>query len=235
VQKTSDWLPDPLDPLWDDYVSSEEDRIAPVSKSKLSEFIMAAKVAGLSRIKDWAFALLAQIVDAESGFPIRMPLFEQILFPILFEGYQNQEKGCARWLEGLFLLLYHSEVAKSSLGKTETRKTLLKRALKDDPSDPLAKKRLVKEIASDFEYALHELPGGVLLGSHGSPIEQCEILRTELEEFRSLVESLGCQSDYEELMDSCEIHFTAYPVYLTQLEMHESYADFLEKSNLPME
>ena len=60
---------------------------------------------------------------------------------------------------------------------------LLRTALSHDANDNLARRRLLVAFAYHLEYAIHEVPSGVLWGNNVANIAQCAQLRTELAEF----------------------------------------------------
>ena len=54
--------------------------------------------------------------------------------------------------------------------------------------------------------AVHELPAGVLDGSHGATAEACEEMLGDLEEFESLCGRLGL-ADHDLFIAQCRWHF----------------------------
>ena len=98
-----------------------------------------------------------------------------------------------------------------------------------DPNDSRSRQQLIRIIANHLRYTLHELPAGVLFGTDGATVEQCDELLVELDEFRSLLAVEGGTVDYAPLMTKCDQHFRAYKQYLLERLGHESYSRFLEK------
>ncbi len=100
---------------------------------------------------------------------MRMPLFREVLFPVLFAGYEKGERGCARWLAGFAQLLYNSPECLARLPEAlRSEHGLLLRAIERDTDDSLSKQRLLRILRGRFEYALHELPAGVLYAADGA-------------------------------------------------------------------
>lgn len=108
---------------------------------------------------------------------------------------------------------------------------LLKRALRDDPSDSEAKQRLVEIMRDGIEYALHELPWCVLFGHDAANIDQCAELRVDLDAFEGLTKELGVSKDDAELIAEARLHFSAFPEFLQQKERYADYSAFLAKEH----
>ncbi|WP_325894573.1 hypothetical protein [Grimontia sp. NTOU-MAR1] len=84
----------------DIYCRAESDRIRHVSTVELERFINLLHKAEPNDYKNWVFKLCKEIIDQHSDFPVRMPLFEDVIFPVIWEGCRRNELGCARWLAG---------------------------------------------------------------------------------------------------------------------------------------
>src|SRR5215211_6689018 len=54
----------------------------------------------------WALDCAASVADRNMKFPIRFPLFQRVLLPVLAERVLRDEPGCARWLAHFESLLY---------------------------------------------------------------------------------------------------------------------------------
>lgn len=220
-----------LDPeaqkLWEKYLSAEKDRIGYVTMSALDRFIEALLRHDQATWHAWACDLAVQVSDQRVDLPIRLPLFRRVLLPALSDGVLEGVSGCARALAYFEpLLLKSDEVSlpdplRSAVG-------LLRAAVRSDPADQLARKRLVKRWESYLEETLHELPDGVLCRHGWATPEECEELLDLLQEFRSHVAVLGLEEQFADLLADCDLHFNSYREYLTHGQSHESYERFLE-------
>jgi hypothetical protein len=105
---------------------------------------------------------------------------------------------------------------------------LLLRAIKDDPNDRVARQRLLRILRSRFEYALHELPAGVLYGHDGATPEQCDEMEDELRFFESLVRECSSLQGDAALLEEAGFHISAYREYLRTRKTGDSYESFLE-------
>jgi len=215
-----------IDTLWQGYLAAETDRIRPVLMAALDHFIDALLRQPESEWHAWARQTAAVVSDQATDIPIRMPLFQKVLLPALTRGVLTKAPGCARWLATHESLLQHSDV--SALPEhLRTGHGLLLEAVRVDPSDTIARTRLVQREASHLEYTLHELPAGVLYGSDGATPEQCDELAESLVEFRDHVRLLSLQERYGDLLAECEFHYRAYGEYLRAGRPNDSYEAFL--------
>ena len=195
---------------WKKYCMTEQDCIRRVYLSELDNFIKSLEKSDPKDYQDWVFSLSRGVIDEKNGFPNRMPLFEAIIFPVLHEGFNNRQSGCARWLAGFCQLVYKSAVARSVLGENISEVYFLRTALQHDSDDVLAKKQLVKSMAWQLDFAIHEVPSGVLWGNCGATIEQCNALTDELNDFTQLVTEINQIKRYQELIKECAFHFREY-------------------------
>jgi hypothetical protein len=211
--------------LWSEYLCAERVRVRDVMMPALDRFIEA-----LLRVepgwRDWALRVAADVSDTGADIPVRFPLFQRVLLPALVDGVIKGLEGPARWLAHFESFLLNAKNLALPEG-LDNAAALLKEALRVDPSDSRARKRLLDRMASRFEYALHELPAGVLYGYDGATIPECNDLLEELAEFRGHVEVLNEMAHYSALINECARHFLDYRDYLAASRPTGSYAGFL--------
>ena len=200
--------------LWEEYLRLEGDMIRPLYLAGLDAFICEMENAPARRYRPWAADLAEQVVDRGESIPVRMSLFERVLFPALLSGYHERLPGYARWLAGFSHLLYHCRTCAEALDKPPTHIALLRRALEDDPDDALARRRLVEALADNLEYAVHEIPAGILYGQQWASRDECARLRQGLDEFEGLARRANATGEYADLIEECRLHFRAYEDYL---------------------
>ncbi len=222
-------LPPSIDEIWRRYLRAEEDRVRPVSLAFLEEFLVAVRGIPVSDRQTWARDVARRVVDEDCALPVRLPLFEQVLFPALLAGLRSGEPGCARWLAGFHLLIHQSPACRDQLEPDERAEVaLLREAIRLDGDDRLARGRLVRALGDRLEYSLHELPTGVLHDSDfASTPEQCRELEEELAEFEALVEAHGARPEHSELIAACRYHYRHYGEYLRRRRDFGSYGEYL--------
>jgi hypothetical protein len=217
-----------LQALWDEYLSHEHQHVRPEMLESLGRFIEEFQRLPIAERFSWARSIAEGILDRKAQIPVRMPLFRQVIFPALLSGYRDALPGCARWLAGFPHLLCRAPECLQQLGMAERgRVQLLRTALKQDPNDRLAIRILIEALASEFEYALHEVPAGVLYDSRGATAEQCGELLRETHEFYGHVVGENMLDEYRELIDDCRLHFAAYAKYQNNRDRFKNYQEYL--------
>ena len=209
------------------YSQAEQDRIRSVLTQELDVLISMLLQTDTKEYRSWVYELSGQVVDEDSGFPIRMPLFEQVIFPVVFAGFKQKAPNTARWLAGYNQLIYKSKKVRAELGADFTEDYFLRKAIEHDPEDTLSKKKLISAIAYQLEYSIHEVPSGVLWGSNGASLEECDELILSLVEFKNILLSFPHNEEYKQLVEECSFHFAEYKKYIINYDSHESYSAYL--------
>jgi hypothetical protein len=213
--------------LWQKYLDAEKDRIQYVTMPALEVFIDTLLHEDQQKWHVWARDLAIQVSDEKSDVPVRMPLFQRVLLPALTEGISQEIPGCARALAELQLLPYKTQ--ENQLPEhLRTSEALLQEALRQDPTDQLARVRLIRSWASKLEYAVHELPDGILFGQNFATLEECHKLLDLLEEFKTYVNMLHQSEKFSDLITECELHFRSYREYLLHGWLEGSYEHYFE-------
>jgi hypothetical protein len=84
-----------------------------------------------------------------------------------------------------------------------------------------------------LEYAVHELPAGVLGGNDGATPRQCAEMLDDLDQFAEVCERLGLD-DHNEFIDGCRWHFEHYPHYLGRRRHSPDYATYVRDRHGPV-
>jgi hypothetical protein len=221
-------IPADIERLWADYIASERDRIREESLGALERFIDALLQLPIEVWHPWAQQFARHIVDGSDETPVRLPLFRSVIFPALLAGIQSSAPGSARWLAGFAQLLYKCPTCADQLPDNRRSECgLLLQAVRDDPKDVLANKRLLILMRSRFDYVLHELPRGVLYGRNFAAIEECDELLEEFFAYEQLAMGLGGDEQDRELIAEARFHIPAYRRYLSERGRYADYETFL--------
>lgn len=89
-----------------------------------------------------------------------------------------------------------------------------------------------EELRHWLEYAVHELPAGILGGPNSATPEECAELMEGLKEFEALCKSLGSES--AEFIEQCRWHFEHYPHYLSRYRHFKGYASYIVTRKGPL-
>jgi hypothetical protein len=89
--------------------------------------------------------------------------------------------------------------------------------------------RLLQYMRSSFEYALHELPAGILYGQNGASIEECAELLNDLAVYERLSAEFGSGEDREFILEA-SYHIPAYQRYLSERSRYSDFETFLDSA-----
>ncbi|MGK5444638.1 hypothetical protein ACSNN7_22825 [Micromonospora sp. URMC 105] len=84
-----------------------------------------------------------------------------------------------------------------------------------------------------LEYAVHELPAGVLWGVDGATPEQCAEMLDGLDEFAGVCDRLGL-AGHAEFIDGCRWHFDHYPHFLGRRRHFVDYVTYIRDRRGPV-
>jgi hypothetical protein len=174
----ADWMEaaDDIEGLWTRYRALEDqggDRATVLDA--LTAFVRRVEAAPPNIRRTWVDECLRASSDPKAGFHIRSPLFQRVLFPELKARYVTGDAPAARALAQLSQPLFRYRAGWEALGRPG-EVDLWKEAYRRDPSFEDARAKLVVSTANFIRYTLHELPAGVLYGTDGATLEQCDDL-----------------------------------------------------------
>jgi hypothetical protein len=217
-----------IETLWEKYLAAERVRIRQEMLKTLDDFIQAFVRIPTADWHPWALEIARRVVDEGEDIPVRWPLFRAVLFPALFAGLAASVPGSARWLAGFAQLLYQSPDCCEQLSEElHSDYGLLLRAVRDDPSDTVAKTRLLRLMRCRFDYVLHHLPAGVLYGCDGASIEECDELLNQLSAYERLAVELGLEEEERDLIAKARFYIPAYQRYLFSATASAAMRSFL--------
>src|SRR5262245_39651600 len=98
--------------LLEEYQRAERDNGQSAARELLDQFIDALSSEARDIQTRLALDYAAAVADRNIEFPVRQPLFQRVLLPVLADGVLHDEPGCARWLAHFESLLY--ELSKSN-------------------------------------------------------------------------------------------------------------------------
>jgi hypothetical protein len=217
-----------VETLWAEYLKAEGDHVRDARRRALDRFIDRLVEEPSSVWQAWARELASSISDRGADTPVRFPLFRRVLLPALADGVRRGEPSCARWLASFESMLLEARGTTGDLpAEWQTAVGLLTEAVRRDPNDDVARRRLVDQHASYLRYSLHELPTGVLYGQDGATPEQCDELSEVLAQFKEHVAATAQEQRFSELISDCELHFRAYRDYLRSNPRPRGYEEYL--------
>lgn len=216
-------LPAQIEECWDAYLAQEREGVRSVAVEMLHDFVGMLTTLPQAEWQSWAMGL----ADAHAGgkdIPVRMPLFRAVLFPVLLDEIARGSGTAARLLAGFSQLLYHCPDCRMKMPEhLRTEYGLILEAVHRDSKDQTARLRMRQIYRDRFDYALHELPTGVLYEHNGATPEQCDEMSAELEGYANLCSEIGAEEDDTELIDEARFYIPAYKDYI---QNHAAYGNF---------
>ncbi len=168
----------------------------------------------------------------QSQAKIRMPLFAQVIYPVLEREIASDN------LQAIQVLLHYTTLLNNynsmqKLSDGYSAGALVKRYLQQEPEN---REMLLKKEAllfNDLYFAVHELPHGVLYGMNGATLDGCKELLDLLEEYKSTCQKLQIDRDAD--IRYYDMHFQGYQDYLLHRDLYESYRDYIYHHNLEVQ
>lgn len=171
--------------------------------------------------------LLDQLKDSQTT--IRMPLFAALVYPVLEREIESENP------KAMFILMQHTNLLYKYAIKQKkqdgySERALIKRYLSIVPDDRNVLLRQIKLLSLDLEYALHELPTGVLYDRDATTPDDCLELLHILEEYVSTCQKLqiDCSADRRYYA----MHFQGYRNYLLHRSLYNNYLDYIQQHRL---
>jgi hypothetical protein len=193
--------------------------------------LMAQLLARYPDIEQTSFEDLVIILDQlkRSQATIRMPLFAQLVYPVLEREIASDNLQAIRVLLQYTTLLNNYNIMKK-LYDGYSAGALVRRYLQHEPDnyEMLMKKEAL--LFNDLYFSVHELPHGVLYGMDGATLDGCKELIDLLEEYKSTCQKLQIDRN----ADICyyEMHFQGYLDYLHHRHLYKGYRDYIHQHNL---
>ncbi len=167
----------------------------------------------------------------QSQVKIRMPLFAQVIYPVLQREIKSGNLQAVSVLLQYTVCLYnYNRMHHLQDGYSEG--ALIKRYLQRDPENHDILLRKEAFLAKMVHYALHELPQGVLYGINGATAEQCGELLNLLEDYTRTCQTL--QLDRSATIRYAAMHFQGYQDYLLHRQLYKNYLDYIHQHHLEL-
>lgn len=165
---------------YENYKNLKERAQKQEAKAELAEFIESLKSAkGEEQFVEWFFC------EEFKGGKIRYELYQEIIFPVLYEGFKrNDPKFILRLLTAEDNLPQAKSIEKElvNVGKLD----LLSKYVELCPQDSEARLELISEHIKFFQFCQHEWPSGILYGMNGATLDECSMLLRDIDIVKKL-------------------------------------------------
>jgi len=188
------------------YKAYNEKGLKKPATASLHKFI--ASFLGDSERQDWVWSYLATL-EKNNHCRIRHEIFTELVYPVLKQGYLNQDFDATFWLGQLTQNIYQNKALHEELDFiTEYQLYLKCYQLKPNSVEVISV--LLKVMVQQLEYALHEYPSAILWDNNSANLAQCEELAKEL----AFARKLDGESKYNLFFNDVEDKLSTYSARL---------------------
>jgi hypothetical protein len=161
----------------------------------------------------WTKEYLPKLEKTRNGY-IRNELFEEIIFPVLLNGYKNKNISLMIWLVKLHENYYRNRKIWEEINyKTDLE--IIKECYEIDGNNKEIIELYLSIEITRIIYALYESPCSILMDSNGMTLEDC---KKELLEEIPLIRKLDRNRKYTDFIDDYENKLNKYIKRLEELK-----------------
>lgn len=199
----------------------------------LQRFVEALGPPQYSELEAWAVKTAERIVDEGDQTRLESRAFSGLVFPVLERRWLDGSAVAGRWLAHLAHLAAGSRCRRfyASMGHVHG---LLRAAWARDSTDPRTAAAVAGSIATQLDWALHELRLGVITPDEDNPAAGVRELLEEVAELRAAMAVAGRSDRFGRLASFAEAHLTLYAEYLSE-SPNQTWGAFVEGKGLALE
>jgi hypothetical protein len=136
----------------------EEQKLGLKARAKETIVEFVASFTDFSDKRAWAQKFMSA---RRTTYAIRHELYEEVIFPVLFEGYQRKDPKCLYWLARTAQNLYKSPRLHERIDQ-QLPIDLLKQAYSIAPDSEEFRQGLLEALIDGLRWITHEWPAGIL-------------------------------------------------------------------------
>ncbi|MGV8122752.1 MAG: hypothetical protein AB2L14_23570 [Candidatus Xenobiia bacterium LiM19] len=166
------------------------------AKESLKEFI--ASFSDNNEVAQWVWSYLSEFA-LNPQISMRYEIFEHLVFPVLLDGYKNNDFQSTLWLGKLIGKL---EQVRSLHEKIDFKSdySLFMECYNRNPDNQEVIELLLQNLVDWFKNNQHEWPIGILYDNNFATLEQCKEIRKKL----AFARELDKKADYTEFFNQFE-------------------------------
>lgn len=153
--------------------------------------------------KSWVWSYLNSLDQGNLPY-IRYEIFRDLVYPVLKEGYLQNDVTSTIWLAKLYANIYYNKSIYNEVNLSSIE--LLEKCVNIDPQNNEVKKLLLTQLIQWLAYCIHDWPSGILYGHNGANIEECQEIRNSI----SLARSLDIQQEHKAFLEDFIDKLTQY-------------------------
>ena len=165
--------------LYEQFVSLKD--LGKKTEAKAASDLFIASFETLEDKRVWVYSFLEA---GEYRNRIRHEIYENLVYPVLLDGYLKRDATSVAWLARTASNLYAIK-SPHPLLKHKTDFALFKEAYGLEPNERIGAD-LLNTLINGFSFSQHEWPAGILDGINGANIEQCEDILQDVKFARNL-------------------------------------------------
>ena len=177
---------------FNEYLKYEEMGLKLKVKEYLTNFINSFE--GYNEKVLWTIEYLPKLKFNKNG-RIRNELFEEIVFPVLLEGYNNKNIKLMLWMVKLNQNLYQNNKLWKKINNVSSLE-LIGECYKIEPNDNEIIDLYMEILIEKILFRIHEWPYGILIGNTFAEKDECKKLLEEI----PLLNKLDRNKKYSELI-----------------------------------
>lgn len=214
---------------WRGYVVLEQEGVRNEAFRALLDLAERLKTYSPEEQRRFVEALLDGVGQRGNGpFTIRYPLWNEYVFPVLLERWDRREPDAARALLSFGNQIHGGNECRELIGDRDlSERALLERALQHEPDAADLKTQWLSVHEYHFDFAIHEVPYGVLWGEGATLSDYQGALQT-LDRFAVYAADIGLTERYADHLSEWRYYFEAYCGYLESCERYASFEVYLD-------
>ena len=187
---------------FNEFIKNEKLGIKAKTKDCVNKFVQSFE--NYSEKELWTKEYLSKLEENSNG-SIRNELFEEIIFPVLLNGYNNKNIPLMIWLVKLSQNYYqNNRIWKKLNYKSDIE--IIKECYTIDPNNIEIIDLYLELEINRIDFSMHEWPYGILFGNSFATIDECKILLEKI----SFLNKLDRNKKYKEYINLYENRIKEY-------------------------
>ena len=177
---------------FNEYLKYEQNGIKAKKKETLNKFILSFE--NYTEKESWTMEFLPKLVQNSNGNGrIRNELFEEIIFPVLLNGYNSKNITSMIWLVKLNQNFHQNHKIWQQINYT-TELEIIEECYSIDPNNTEVIDEYLKIVIRGIDFTIHEMPFGILYGNSFATKDECKELLEEI----PLIKKLDRNNEYKD-------------------------------------
>jgi hypothetical protein len=187
---------------FNEYINYKNTGIKSKSKEFMDKFVNSFE--NYKEKEEWTSEYLPKL-EADSNGRIRNELFEEVIFPVLFNGYNDKNISLMIWLAKLNQNYYQNNRIWEKLNY-KTALEIIWECYDLEPDNNEVTELFLELMINKINFNMHEWPPYILFGNSAATKDECEILSGTI----GFINKLDRNKKYSEYMLDCENKIKEY-------------------------